>query len=449
MFRRLAAAVAVVGLLGASATQAHDVERQAELLDELLRLNSENVAERIIIKQIRAWCFRFELDGDDIVELHTLGVSDDIIETLIDTAFEELDCEGDDYEYIWYRGAYSPWWYVPYAWGWYWWDPWPSFYVHHSYYYPYWYYPCHYGYGYGHHDGYYGWHGGDYYVAYNPRRRVPPPESRERARGDYGLVTHSPAVAVGSGVVARQPRGGSGAVVVPGQREIDSRRSPTLTPHSGAAAAAATPTAPAATQPRRSPADNRETPITPRSRAAAQLRTGRQLEPVAPGRRAEPRNATPAVEPRTNPTSPAKRVETPKRSPRRVAPSQPAKRVDLKSKFKRPRRVTPSQPAKRLERGTKSAPSKRVTPSKRSRSDSKPAARVSPSKRSSKRSSVKTPSSSKRSQVRPPTRSKHSLSRSRPSHSRSSRSVSRPSGSGTRASAPRARSSSRSRGRSR
>lgn len=423
MIRRLVAAMAVVGLLGASAVQAHDAERQAQLLDELLRLNSEAVPERIIIKQIRAWCFRFELDGDDIVELRTLGVSDDIIETLIDTGFEDLECEGDDYEYIWYRGVYSPWWYVPYAWGVYWWDPWPPYYIHHGYYYPYSYYPCHYGYGYGYHDGYYGWHGGRYYVAYNPRQRVPAPEPRAH---DYTVVSRGRAEQVTPRGAAQQPTSARGAVVARGQ--IESRRSPTLNPQRGVAAPTATPTAPGHRQAGANGAEQVVARGTRHSQAAAELRKRAQLQPVTPRHQAEPPSAR-SVRPPASADAPAKRVVTPQRSSRRVTPS-PAKRLDLKGKLKRPQRVTPSQPAQRLERGTKITPRQRVSPSKRS--------------------SVKTRSSSRSTRVTAPWRSKHSLSRSRSLRSGSSRSISRPSRSGMRASAPRSgRSAPRARGRSR
>ena len=54
MIRRLAVAVVVVGLWGASAAGAHDAERHSQLTDELIRVSSESVPERIEMKQIHA-----------------------------------------------------------------------------------------------------------------------------------------------------------------------------------------------------------------------------------------------------------------------------------------------------------------------------------------------------------------------------------------------------------
>ncbi len=444
MIRRLAVALAIAGLLGASSVQAHDAQRQAQLIDELLRLSSENVPERIVIKQIQAWCFRFELDGDDIVELHTLGVSDDIIEALIDTAFEDLDCEDDDYEYVWYRAAYSPWWCVPYVWGYYWWDPWPIYYVNHHYYYPYWYAGHYYGYGYGHHDGYYGWRGSHYYVTYNPRKR---PARRDREPG-LSVVrgTTATPVAAGGGVIARQPTRGAGVVVTPNDR-IETRRSPSVTPRTGGAATEATPPRRSSARPRLSPAERVDVPRSTTARPAATPRKRPEVTPTPPRRAAEPRTVAPA--PRNGDTlpSPAERV-APRTRTRSVTPSTPAKRVE--TGVRSPRRSTPAPP-KNVERPARKE-SKYTAPSRRSTSK-----RVTPSRTPTKHVA---PRPSKRSQVKSPVRSKsskHSVSRpsaprsrsslSRPSRSGSSRSsISRPS-SKSRSSVSSPRSSSRARGR--
>lgn len=507
MIRRLTVALAVAGLLGASAALAHDAERQSELIDELLRLNNEAVPERIIIKQIQAWCFRFELDGDDIVELHTMGVSDDIIEALIDTAFDDLDCEPDDYEYVWYRAVYSPWWSFPYVWGCYWWNPWPVYYVHHGYYYPYCYYPS-YGWGPGYYDGYYGWHGSDYYVAYNPRKRPPTPEPSGGSQ--LSVARGVPAMPAGAGATVTSPSGGGaaggGRGVLPNaagssartaQDHIATRTSPTLTPHTGGATATRGTPQERDSEARLRPSDNVVTPRALPAQPAAQPRSNPSLERADGGQRAAPRTAAP-VPRETGSSAPTRprQLETRLKSPR-VTPSQPAERAETGAQ----KRVTPAQPAQRVERGAKSRPKsitpsaqrpaerapksrpKSITPSTRQRAESatsrsskysspsraknQAASRLGKSKSgsqsSSKGSQVKSSSRSKssanKSQVRPSSRSsRSSVSTSRPSRSsrssvsrpsRSRSSVSRPSRSGSRGAAASRGRSGGSRGRGR
>ncbi len=154
---------ALMLLAGASTTLAGHRDKQAILLDEVLRLSHEGVPDRLIVKQIQAMDFVFELDADDILELRALGVSDDVLEALLDTAIEAQD-ERDRYRSrhvdVWISpGFYSPWYRYPYAWAGYY-DPFPSYWS--SYYYPFFF---------GWHD--WGWYGGfgfnyfAYYYDYN------------------------------------------------------------------------------------------------------------------------------------------------------------------------------------------------------------------------------------------------------------------------------------------
>lgn len=151
----VAIAIALLATLLGTSAFAVNREKQAYLLDEVLRLSHEGVPDRLILKQIEAMDFAFELTAGDIVELRTLGLSDDVIEALIDTALREDERDDDLYVRV-SAGYYSPWYQFPYAWGFYY-DPFPSCY---SYYY----YPFHYS---THHFGWYGWCGNSYYYTYN------------------------------------------------------------------------------------------------------------------------------------------------------------------------------------------------------------------------------------------------------------------------------------------
>jgi len=104
-------------LLAGSNAWGHDAKLQAELLDEVLRLTHAEVPDQIVLEQIDAWGFVFELTADDIVELRTLGVSDAIIRALIQTAgWEEIEPVVSRPRVYVGAGFYSPWYHFPYAW---------------------------------------------------------------------------------------------------------------------------------------------------------------------------------------------------------------------------------------------------------------------------------------------------------------------------------------------
>jgi hypothetical protein len=185
--KHFAALVSIAVALLATSAFAVNREKQAYLLDEVLRLSHEGVPDRLILKQIEAMDFAFELTADDIVELRTLGVSDDILEALIDTRLREREADDDLYVRV-SAGYYSPWYQFPYAWGFYY-DPFPSCY---SYYY----YPFHYS---SHHLGWYGWCGNSYYYTYNWYERPYAHHDRDYRRyrnrepdNGYRLAGHVP-----------------------------------------------------------------------------------------------------------------------------------------------------------------------------------------------------------------------------------------------------------------
>jgi hypothetical protein len=156
--RRVAIVLASLLLVVASAVRAHDDELQAELLDEVLRLSHAGISDDIILDQIAAWDFAFELSADDIIELRSLGVSEAVLEALIRTGAVEDDGYRSVRTHVYFgAGYYSPWYAYPYAWAGYC-DPFPRLYA--TYYYPF---------AYSVHFGYYGWCGGTYYAHYDPR----------------------------------------------------------------------------------------------------------------------------------------------------------------------------------------------------------------------------------------------------------------------------------------
>jgi hypothetical protein len=137
-----------------------DGEEQAYLLDEILRLSHEGVPDRIIIKQMRTMDFVFCLTAADIIELRELGVSDDVLEAIIETALiaEEERQEVRREVVHTYRispGYWSPWYRYPCGWGSYY-DPFPTWYSY--YYYPF-LYECSFA--------WYGWVPSTYYYTYN------------------------------------------------------------------------------------------------------------------------------------------------------------------------------------------------------------------------------------------------------------------------------------------
>ena len=154
--RRLTVVLAALILLASTAAWGHDEKLQAELLDEVLRLTQAQVPNEVVLEQIKAWGFVFELNADDIVELRSLGVSDDVLDALIGTANDENMEVHTQSQVVFSAGYYAPWYWYPVAWGGYY-DPFPSLYC--SYYYPF---------HYSAHFGYYGWCGGTYYAHYYP-----------------------------------------------------------------------------------------------------------------------------------------------------------------------------------------------------------------------------------------------------------------------------------------
>jgi hypothetical protein len=142
MIRRTVFALAFVLGLALPAAADFRAEQDAEIT-EILRLVSEGVPQEIVLKHIDASGFVFDLTADDILALRETGVSDAIIEAMIDTALNEeapapqraVDAEEDDSRgYVSLSAGYfSPWYHYPYAWGFYY-DPFPVYYS--MYYYP-------------------------------------------------------------------------------------------------------------------------------------------------------------------------------------------------------------------------------------------------------------------------------------------------------------------------
>ena len=84
MKRHLVVLMALFVGLATPVVACDDMEDQAYLLDEILRLSYEGVPDRIIIKQMQTMDFVFCISADDIIELRGLGVSDEVIEAIID-----------------------------------------------------------------------------------------------------------------------------------------------------------------------------------------------------------------------------------------------------------------------------------------------------------------------------------------------------------------------------
>ncbi len=189
--RKLAVFLAILCLLTTPTAWAHDEKVQAELLDEILRLTQAEVPDHVVLEQIEAWGFAFELTADDIVELRALGVSDAVLEALVHTA-NAPEYIGDDGPSVYFSaGYYSPWYYYPYAWGGYC-DPFPRLYA--SYYYPFYYGASYFG--------YYGWCGSTYYAHYNPDcyRRESWHAGRRGATAPYTVAANLPSRQAPDGV---------------------------------------------------------------------------------------------------------------------------------------------------------------------------------------------------------------------------------------------------------
>lgn len=194
-------------LLVASSAWAHDAKMQAELLDEVLRLTHAQVPDQLILDQIDAWGYAFELTADDIVELRTLGVSDSVIHALIGTAgYEASELSVSRTHVYLSAGFYSPWYYYPYAWAGYC-DPFPRLYAS-------FYYPFYYGVGF----GYYGWCGSTYYAYYHPRAAHHQGRWGRRGVGPhpspYTVASHRGSRPAGSAVVPGSSRSRSASPAV-------------------------------------------------------------------------------------------------------------------------------------------------------------------------------------------------------------------------------------------
>lgn len=183
--RRLTLLLAVALLLVQTVAWAHDEKMQAELLDEVLRLTQAEIPDEIILEQIQAWDFAFELTADDIVELRTLGVSDSVLEALIATS--PVDADAAQAQVILTTGYYAPWYWFPIAWGGYW-DPFPDLYCAY-------YYPFHYGCA---SFGYYGWCGGTYYAHYQHGPWQREAWNRHGPRSPYTLASGLPSQRAGT-----------------------------------------------------------------------------------------------------------------------------------------------------------------------------------------------------------------------------------------------------------
>jgi hypothetical protein len=148
--------VLVLGLAGAA--WAGQLEDQEAEIQDILLLAQQGFSDEVIIKHIEARGFVYDLTVDDILDLRDRGLSEDVIEAMIDTAVDEqpsqrervVDRDTRDTQIYLSAGYFSPWYRYPYAWGFYY-DPFPVCYG--AYYYPFsfsigwgWYGSCHYWY---------------------------------------------------------------------------------------------------------------------------------------------------------------------------------------------------------------------------------------------------------------------------------------------------------------
>jgi len=170
MIRRIALAV-VFALALAATAGADPAALQAEHIQDIVMLVEGGVPEELVIKHIHTSSFVYELSTEDILRLREMGVSDPIIEAMLDTALQappDMSLEAqdrgatgdfDDPDVYISAGYFSPWYQYPYAWGFYY-DPFPSCYS--MYYYP----------PFTFHAGW-GWYGncGYYYADYWPSYR--------------------------------------------------------------------------------------------------------------------------------------------------------------------------------------------------------------------------------------------------------------------------------------
>jgi hypothetical protein len=363
-----------------------DEEAQAYLIDEILRLSHEGVPDRIIIKQMRTMNFVFCLNADDIIELRELGVSDDILEALIETSLEVEDSRREDRVVVRVSpGYWSPWYRYPTGWGAYY-DPFP--YQFSWNYYPF-LYSCGYWYGWSPDIYYYTYHLYDVHYDYSPHRGDYRDEAPQyvvkRNRG--AVIVDNPLTGplVAEGPIARSP------VVVPpvtaGERGILRDRVDSATINVRGPYRSAT----VVTPPLRASGGNQRTLTEARSDVLnvrnpstlneASLDVPRS-QPLTPAREAQPpvvdRSRPPATERRD--AAPAERPE--RIVPRRGTPAQvtPPTRREASSVTRPPSRT--STPARVTPPAQRPAPA-RVTPSSRQSTPTRvtpPPTRVAPSR---------------------------------------------------------------------
>lgn len=235
MTRRIALVLALVLGLAVGA-HADPSSQQSEQIQGILKLMQRGVSEDVIVKHIAASRFAFDLTSDDILELRDQGLSDRVIEAMLDTAAQPPDSlqQEPQQDRVYTRdnstptssdvylnlsaGYYSPWYQYPYAWGSYY-DPFLASYS--LFYYPPfffnaswgWYGSCHYYYPtyWGHH----GWQDPYYWRSVAPRScfvsvpRVPVNHwdaGRGLGHGRPGVVARSAQVAVRQGQPMTTPR---------------------------------------------------------------------------------------------------------------------------------------------------------------------------------------------------------------------------------------------------
>jgi len=123
---------------------AGQLEDQAAEIEDVLQLVAQGVSDEIIIKHIEARGFVYDLTADEILQLRDRGISETVIAAMLDTAIDNQpsqrerepvndQAEQNDVDVYLGAGYFSPWYYYPYAWSYYY-DPFPVYYS--AYYYP-------------------------------------------------------------------------------------------------------------------------------------------------------------------------------------------------------------------------------------------------------------------------------------------------------------------------
>jgi len=117
-------------------------------INAILRMADAGMGDPVIVKHIRTRGFVFNLSADDLIELRRKGISDSVLEAMLDTVLDngavqpapEPEPDRDDsnrsdtqVSVVMSAGWFSPWYYYPSAWGFYY-DPFPVCYSY--YYYP-------------------------------------------------------------------------------------------------------------------------------------------------------------------------------------------------------------------------------------------------------------------------------------------------------------------------